>query len=98
MCDTFNQDVKYIRMTPQERLGHLINVYSCSLEAAQQVVSDGFVENWFAGKGEEGQARLDAAQTIKAPISLNFGDLAHWHQRALDLLGRPIAITVPTEA
>lgn len=96
--DTFNSDVRYIRMTPQERLDHLISVYGCSLDAAQEVVSDAFVEKWFAGKGEGGRARLGVAQAIKAPISLDFSDLAHWHQRAIDLLGKPIAITAPTEA
>lgn len=89
---TFDTDVKYLRMSPDQRKKYLKETFGS--KAPSEIVSDAAVLRLYTAAGEAGLKRIIAASTIKAPAGLNADDLEHWQKRANDLLdGRPTILT-----
>jgi hypothetical protein len=89
---TFDTDVKYLRMNPDQRKKFLHETFGT--KAPSEIVSDEAVMRLYTAAGEAGLKRIAAANTIKAPAGLKADDLVYWQQRANDLLGgRPIVTT-----
>lgn len=97
-----NQDIEFLRMTPDERYHHLIR-QGHAFPTREQCTDEGVAE-WFDDLGAIGQERLRLATvpqrpvTLTAPPSTPFGDLVYWHQRATELApSRDIIVTTSLE-
>jgi len=89
---TFDTDVEYSRMNPDQRKEFLHETFD--VKATDEIVSDEAVLRLYTAAGEVGLRRIIAANTIKAPAGLVADDLVYWQQRANDLIGsRPTIIT-----